>query len=733
MTIPPISLGLIKGAEWLKALHAEMFSFGQSHGYMNKNAEHTSVHALAGRLQAGPSGNLELTVPSSLIKGVFDALDEPGAEFVVRNNRTECAIKVMTKEEVDKLGGTSHITERGHSYHYTLGPIVELPATGDYDKLWAISIKSDDLEDIRKSYGLETSPQLGFYIPVGCKKKRVTDDNEVSKLAGVFYHSTLKDRVDSILEKGLDPSFAGTGADAGVPTNSPGYERLIYLTKKPTIQSYGPASFEVNLPDDFPVRPLYLQQLLAGNHVTSKPIPPEYIKLRGAKNSVSKLAESTKEADAAITPSNFKDYSKPSAPAPPTAYNRGSYPTSQPGPNYERGDSARGGWSNIPGWLEKNRPLPEEAPLSGASSDLAMLTPAGRIMSGIKGLASTPAAAKAISTASGSTGGASASNLWKALNLKGLVKNPYAKYGVPAAGTAYATGPGVIESAKSIPSALDSVNPYPKWMRNLPNIKEAPFSVTTGDRSTIGQIGSFGVDVAKATAGHAAYNGLNSFSRSSKRPANPLAYLPSAQASTAISKTVADKALPSLSQYAESPDLANMYRSNISKRLGIQNGEIAGKISVNAALPSFKLNSLSPYVSQGAKDVINTLQTPSPINVSPNPQFLKEVVNKYTPNVGEAAYDAMFKAPNAATQSSNFYNRLNEIGSSPNNYTDLGRKFTTPPVQTGEPPLRKFMSTGARVLGNSISDNLIPPRAAGQKPATMFPQISAYTDKLPWK
>jgi len=81
MTIPPLSLGITKGAEWLKALNAEMFTYGQSHGYMNKNADHTSVHALAGRLQAGPSGNLELTVPSSLIKGVFDALDEPGAAF----------------------------------------------------------------------------------------------------------------------------------------------------------------------------------------------------------------------------------------------------------------------------------------------------------------------------------------------------------------------------------------------------------------------------------------------------------------------------------------------------------------------------------------------------------------------------------------------------------------------------------------------------------------------------
>ena len=209
MTIPPISLGITKGAEWLKARNAEMFSFGQAHGLMNKKAEHTSVHALAGRLQAGPNGNLELTVPSSLIKGVFDALDEPGAEFVVRNNRTECAIKVMTKEEVDKLGGTSHITERGHSYHYTLGPIVELPASGDYDKLWAISIKSNDLEDIRKSYGLATSPQLGFYIPVGCKKSKVTEDNKVSKLAGAL--NPWHKQVQHFIGQGYTPIAAPDG------------------------------------------------------------------------------------------------------------------------------------------------------------------------------------------------------------------------------------------------------------------------------------------------------------------------------------------------------------------------------------------------------------------------------------------------------------------------------------------------------------------------------------------
>jgi acylphosphatase len=209
MKLPPLSLGLSLGVEAAKAVDSESFSIGQAHGYLCKAGAHSPVHALSGRLQAGPGGGIELTVPASLIKGVFDALHEPGAEFVVRNNRTEAAIKVMTKAEADKLGGTDKITERGHSYNYTLGPIVELPANGDYEKLWAISIDSKDLGEIRRSYGLETSPQLGFYIPVGIKKKKVTEENKVSKLAAMYnvtgdkvqgvglrklYHSLLEDK-----------------------------------------------------------------------------------------------------------------------------------------------------------------------------------------------------------------------------------------------------------------------------------------------------------------------------------------------------------------------------------------------------------------------------------------------------------------------------------------------------------------------------------------------------------
>jgi hypothetical protein len=198
-------------------------------------------------------------------------------------------------DAMDEKGRNEFISKR----HHTLSPeeIKSLIARGQNPKdMWK------DFKDTEGKYYASDVPHAKVVTPMGkIPSKYIEFDEElpVSKLAGVFYHSTLKDRVDSILEKGLDPSFAGTGADTGVPAMCSDYERLVFLTKHIATQGgYGPASFEVNLPDDFPVRPLYsgLLQRMAGDYVTSKPIPPEYIKLRGAKNSVSKLAGLLKQS-----------------------------------------------------------------------------------------------------------------------------------------------------------------------------------------------------------------------------------------------------------------------------------------------------------------------------------------------------------------------------------------------------------------------------------------------------
>ena len=1562
MTIPPLSLGITKGVEWLKALNAEMFTYGQAHGYMNKSADHASVHALAGRLQAGPNGNLELTVPSSLIKGVFDALDEPGAEFVVRNNRTESAIKVMTKEEVDKLGGTSHISERGHSYHYTLGPIVELPASGEYDKLWAISIKSDDLEDIRRSYGLEASPQLGFYIPVGCKKSKVTEDNKVSKLAGLLksselvnanynttslgrgttlHHNTIEDywpvgvpghdkplwllksrsqghnqgpitsyallpkngnelapnlghevanpmayialsegvpgwdesplgeygpasevvglkteiphrrkglasaligfasnfenrnlyvepdpigdkavargdvekaylkngfmKLDDkdpnaplilrnykptssptlsklasdheytandpnmrILSQGpvtdrdflyhasgkkfdsLDPSynskksfgheynapvvFAGDSPSSAFAANPTAeyqavkdkiknsvYHRLIdeqtgrkallghtsggYLYKLPAsaftkidrednelgkwnksteyvshlpvkpisvtpmqstdvdaipeyeylgedfvgempaqhylnhakdpkviaavkawlgnkqekkaaadleysgpwnepelyhgspkvdLQSLSKGSYvtpdletaklmgrfhegtgktwtdddleephyfgkqpkwkagrepkgepaiyrliaatkKLNLLDnpyehttleELPVSKLagsvedpmhvysYIPSgsikhvkehgLLSGNelakpenrhlldiarpngdadrwlkereeklikspwantyngpsvlfggidtdkindmhpikkfnttrakinlhnllkdypatkmegselipfsnetydaldekgqnefinkrHHTLSPeeiraliargqnpkdmwkdfkdtegryyasdvphakvvtpmgkIPSKYIEFE-EESPVSKLAgllkqsmhwsddvsrdllngrhypmsyltgelgelgESVKNMDwtnfkeelgdsayaaqmilaqksglnlpliGASGPvdkfyarrkgwqdifkergvpfsndylaggSNLKKPKKIQAalglaghpisqddarafslkhgggieddwvdnnavsklasllklssndqsigapnstpPIKPISLPSHSPPSGMPAPSIPQGTDFNAMYTNFqnnnPNAPVPQRPVSPMAPsptpmpnlaaqqandqLSGnvpipgvpqdprggkyeamarvkhyqeaantnvanlkpgtvaaerskqqkdsegaAISIVASAIPAGRMISGMaKGIMGAPVVSNnipnIINTASGGTTGTTLGNTWRAANLQGLTKYKTLKYGIPAVGVASTAVPAATSAIKSTVSG-GIPSPYPKWMNNIPDIKEAPFSVRTGDNATIGQLGSFAMDATRSAVGHATYKGLESFSSSNKGSSNPLTYLPSAQISKATSKAVAGKAMPFLSSYADAPDYANIARDNASKRLGIQTGGIAGEIPGAFGLPSFKLNNLAPYVSQPIKDVVNAYQIPSPIKVESNPYFLKEVANKVTPNLGTAAYDAMFPNKNNAPAPASY--------ARPTSYADMrNTKYPSAPTPAVEPPLRKFLGEQAKTIGTRISDNLIPPRPAGQKPATMFPQI----------
>jgi superfamily II DNA or RNA helicase len=106
-------------------------------------------------------------------------------------------------------------------------------------------------------------------------------DDGTSKQARTFYHGTASKNLKSILARGLDPEFAGTGADSGVPTDIPGYERRVFLATHPQLNSgYGDARFKVELPEDFDVKPLFPWPLnmVMTDHYTTQKIPAEYIK-----------------------------------------------------------------------------------------------------------------------------------------------------------------------------------------------------------------------------------------------------------------------------------------------------------------------------------------------------------------------------------------------------------------------------------------------------------------------
>jgi shikimate kinase len=180
--------------ERVTAAHQELetkyYNTGHAHGMMVKAGGTPELsYALAGRLILSQSGWGLLEVPNALVRGAFDALHEPGAELPpASGNRLKAHISVFRPEELKEIGGPEKITEWGHFFKYTLGPVREVAPAGwsEMSKCWYIQVRSPELEKIRKSYGLSGTPKDGefdFHITIGVRRKNVLRDNEVSKAA----------------------------------------------------------------------------------------------------------------------------------------------------------------------------------------------------------------------------------------------------------------------------------------------------------------------------------------------------------------------------------------------------------------------------------------------------------------------------------------------------------------------------------------------------------------------
>lgn len=162
-------------------------------GYLSvKNAaDATPVYSLSGRLYASGDWIL-LSVPNAVVRGLFDALDEPGVELPPGhgNKLFNAHISVMRPEEVAQLGGIDKITERGHMFRYQVGALKTVTPMGwkAYSKVWFLSINSPELQALRKSYGLSGLPMRGdtelpFHATVAVRRKSVLYANERSKAA----------------------------------------------------------------------------------------------------------------------------------------------------------------------------------------------------------------------------------------------------------------------------------------------------------------------------------------------------------------------------------------------------------------------------------------------------------------------------------------------------------------------------------------------------------------------
>jgi len=142
---------------------------------------------MAGLLQATRSGHLILGVPTALVRGVFDAMSEPGISMPtsVDGGALRAGIVVMTPSELESVGGASSVSERGKQYPYSLGELVEASARGwpGVSACWHLRVKSPELGKLRRSYGLPTKVEgdSDFSIVIACRKSGVLSSNATSK------------------------------------------------------------------------------------------------------------------------------------------------------------------------------------------------------------------------------------------------------------------------------------------------------------------------------------------------------------------------------------------------------------------------------------------------------------------------------------------------------------------------------------------------------------------------
>lgn len=158
---------------------------------MKLAADGTPAYDLAGVLQvvehqSRPWGLV--SVPNALVRGVFQALDEPGVELPTDDRgELRAHISVFRPEEIEAVGGADALAhDRGRRFRYTLGRLVKFQPEGwpGVETCWMIRVHSPEIQALRRSYGLSSLPKDGQYdlhCTVAVRKRGVLGRNERAK------------------------------------------------------------------------------------------------------------------------------------------------------------------------------------------------------------------------------------------------------------------------------------------------------------------------------------------------------------------------------------------------------------------------------------------------------------------------------------------------------------------------------------------------------------------------
>jgi hypothetical protein len=129
-----------------------------------------------------------LSVPNAMVRGVFQAMHEPGAELPEADGALDAHITVFRPEEIEEIGGTDKLKgDRGKQFTYTIQKLESFVPSGwaDTSRVWALRVYSPELQELRRSYGLASKPkndEFDFHITIATRKVKVTRSNSLSKV-----------------------------------------------------------------------------------------------------------------------------------------------------------------------------------------------------------------------------------------------------------------------------------------------------------------------------------------------------------------------------------------------------------------------------------------------------------------------------------------------------------------------------------------------------------------------
>src|SRR5260221_4890035 len=107
MWLSPLTVKPANAQAVAKRLADEYYNYGHAHISLIKTADNviTKSYSLYGRLVLSKSGWLLLEIPNALVRGIFDAINEPGIELPLRDGKLTAHVSAFRPEELEIIGG----------------------------------------------------------------------------------------------------------------------------------------------------------------------------------------------------------------------------------------------------------------------------------------------------------------------------------------------------------------------------------------------------------------------------------------------------------------------------------------------------------------------------------------------------------------------------------------------------------------------------------------------------